>query len=719
MSYKRSREIFEAELTAQQSPFVFFGTPLPPLDPEVRDDGSYVPVWKQEVRDERGRKRFHGAFTGGFSAGYFNTVGSKEGWTPSTFVSSRSNRRKDDAKATQLRPEDFMDEEDLVEAEEARKIQTTAAFAGLGSTEDDVARTNSVMGLFRPEGDTMGARLLRKMGWRDGQGIGPKVRRKARLDMESNASGKPDTFLFAPENVPMVGFVRKTDQKGLGFSGESRLGPARLSTKTSIAANSDEEEDDDDIAGGLGRPKFSLAVGRKKGKDKGQGGIGTGILNDNGSDDEDPYEIGPRISYNRTIGGDKKKKKTTTAINPNLKAKPIFMPKKSTLGKVGLGVRKCHDGRLPLEGFVFGREDDPLTSAVSLQVKHPPPKIPPEWKSSKTPKSQGESKDYVSTADAAKASTLDPRARAALLGEKQLPGKSVFDFMSAEARQRLVAVTGKADLPAAKGEIPAGYARTEEERQHELLSRVPKLDKETSVAALSRGTGGGAPYADNDEKRSRYRAYLEHQAGFRPALPPKPAKMSNEDWLREFQEFFNCARIFKPMTGFMASRFTTASSTSKLGSGSTAGDGDATLLAQPPSKPKDPAEEAAKLGMYGPLTRSVVDFYPTRLLCKRFNVKPPAHVQPDDGAASGSAAKKASASQFGASMQDYFATEFGSGAEASDAGGMETAASGETGAPKPAPEQMVDSTTNEALEGARAGEEVFKAIFGDSDDEDD
>lgn len=31
------------------------------------------------VKDEKGRKRFHGAFTGGFSAGYFNTVGSKEG----------------------------------------------------------------------------------------------------------------------------------------------------------------------------------------------------------------------------------------------------------------------------------------------------------------------------------------------------------------------------------------------------------------------------------------------------------------------------------------------------------------------------------------------------------------------------------------------------------------------------------------------------------------
>lgn len=69
MSYKRSRAAYESDLPAQQSPYVFFGTPLPPLDPDVRDDGSYVPVWKQEVRDERGRKRLHGAFTGGFSAG--------------------------------------------------------------------------------------------------------------------------------------------------------------------------------------------------------------------------------------------------------------------------------------------------------------------------------------------------------------------------------------------------------------------------------------------------------------------------------------------------------------------------------------------------------------------------------------------------------------------------------------------------------------------------
>jgi hypothetical protein len=60
------------------------------------------------VVDDQGRQRFHGAFTGGFSAGYFNTVGSEEGFKPATFVSSRSNR----AFAKQQSIQEFMDESD-------------------------------------------------------------------------------------------------------------------------------------------------------------------------------------------------------------------------------------------------------------------------------------------------------------------------------------------------------------------------------------------------------------------------------------------------------------------------------------------------------------------------------------------------------------------------------------------------------------------------------
>lgn len=69
MSQKRPRREFEEDLRREQASYVLYGTPLPTLDENVRDDGSYVPVWKQEVRDEQGRKRLHGAFTGGFSAG--------------------------------------------------------------------------------------------------------------------------------------------------------------------------------------------------------------------------------------------------------------------------------------------------------------------------------------------------------------------------------------------------------------------------------------------------------------------------------------------------------------------------------------------------------------------------------------------------------------------------------------------------------------------------
>jgi len=69
MSNKRPRSAYEESLTKQSAPYAVYGTPLPALDASTRDDGSYLPAWQQEVRDERGRKRLHGAFTGGFSAG--------------------------------------------------------------------------------------------------------------------------------------------------------------------------------------------------------------------------------------------------------------------------------------------------------------------------------------------------------------------------------------------------------------------------------------------------------------------------------------------------------------------------------------------------------------------------------------------------------------------------------------------------------------------------
>ncbi|KAM5350497.1 hypothetical protein ACJ41O_007002 [Fusarium nematophilum] len=691
MSYKRSRATYEADLHA---PYATFGTPLPD-DPEARDDGSFVPVWKQEVRDERGRKRLHGAFTGGWSAGYFNTVGSKEGWTPSTFVSSRSNRRKDDSAQAQHRPEDYMDEEDLADAAEAQKIQTSQAFAGLGSSDQE-ASGGGLMGLLRADGDTMGLKLLRRMGWKDGQGIGPKVRRSARLDLSGKSAEAGETHLFAPDNSRMIQFVRKTDRKGLGHDGE-----VKLKGLSNITAAADEDDEDDDERQSDGLRSTSLLPTRREKPKPGRGGIGVGILNDNGSDEEDPYEIGPKIRYNRVVGGDKKKKKTkkaAAAVNPALKNAPVFV---SRTVRAGNSLGRCHDGRLPLDGFVLAKITEDL---ADLLLEYAPPPVPESWVSSKASSDRAASSNYMSTADAAKASTHDAKSRAALLGEKSLPGKSVFDFISSSARDRLAAGSGKKNLPPGLGEVPEGFAMSEEERQQALWDETPKLDRETAIAAISRGSSG--PYADDEAKKARYRTYLEHFATGSQPLPYKPKGMAPDDFARELSEFYNCARIFKPMTGFMASRFTTAKRPSVITADGTVG---TELLSKPEPKAADPAEEAAKIGMYGQMTRTVEDFHPTRLLCKRFNVKAPAHSRPDNAGETNSRGREA-------------------GGPTDDMGAMSTPAVGNakmiedgppttTTAPAAEPEPAINPEKNEALEGKTAHDEVLRAIFGDSDSE--
>lgn len=602
-----------------------------------------------------------------------------------------------------------MDEEDIADAVEAQRVQTNEGFSGLGSTQDDVASRGGLMGLLRIEGETMGAKLLKKMGWKEGQGIGPKVRRKARLD---DVEGE-GMHLFAPENTRMIGFVRKNDHKGLGFEGEAKLSSS--TGPTAEVVKSDEEED--------GGSQLAL-LGPKKTKKKKpvRGGIGIGILNDTGSDDEDPYEIGPRISYNRVIGGDKKKKKPSNgSVNPLLKAKPVFISKKSAMAKASAGFRKCHDGRLPLDGFILSSNDE-FSSILESSGKYAPPEIPKDWISSKQPKLGAGAGSFLSTADAAKLSKLDPKSRAAILGEAALPGKSVFDFLSPAARDRLVSTTGKTNLPPALGEIPKGYNMTEEERQRELLAQIPKVEKYIAEAALSRGASGFMPYGEDESKRGRYRAYLEVQAGINPHPMERPPSVSKENWLKELREFANCAQIFKPMSGMMATRFTSSTTAPKLASDAPEVSGDTPLLSKPAAKPEDPAEQAAKLGMYGPMTRSEKDWHPTRLLCKRFGVQPPKHVQPgatehaDEGPLRNAAPDLVSRSKIDEMMMQGNRNwkEDSTGISQSQSQTPEV-----TMEEVPPAQVVIDTEKNEALEGQRAGEAVFKAIFGDDSDDDD
>jgi G patch domain-containing protein 1 len=267
------------------------------------------------------------------------------------------------------------------------------------------------------------------------------------------------------------------------------------------------------------------------------------------------------------------------------------------------------------------------------------------------------------------------------------------------------------------------------------------------MKALGRGTAGWMPYSEDPAKRARYRSFLEVRAGLRPegTLPDRIPGSSNDDWVKEMNEFANAAQIFKPMTGIMATRFTTSSSGPQAASetvkpdGTNNSSGEPQLLTKPAGKKKTPAEEAAAVGMYGPLTRSVENFYPTRLLCKRFNVQPPSLVQVDPGGAppgsdTGQNAGAGGTPQRHSNALPQKRLELVGKKDMDElrmsGGGMRTfeqasgvRADGEDINDGPIlqakPEiTLIDPERNEALEKERPGDAVFKAIFG-SDSEDD
>ena len=632
---------------------------------------------------------------------YFNSVGSKEGWTPKTFVSSRSNRNQNQATAPAQRAEDFMDEEDLAEAAEARQLETVQSFAGIGGAND--TGNDSFFGLFMNQEETMGVQLAQKMGWRRDQGIGRKVSRNARLEDGTAAGGDTISYTFAPEDTRVMSIRREQVQrKGLGYQSEARLGVV------------EEKRADRGPSLDLLFTESSRRAPLVKKPAIKKSSFGVGVLNDTGSDDEDPYELGPKITFNKTVGKDKKTKKPSKFAKAGAVEGPVFISKKASTKAQTLLNRASMDGRPPLTGFVLPADIAEPTS----RPKYPPPKIPTGWKSTKSTLGADIQK-YQSVADAAKVSTLDAKGRSSLLGEKQLPGKSIFDFIPKDARDRLVGLSGKTDLPQGRGETrPEGYLPAAKAQPRDLWSLVPSLDKSTAAAALAKGVTGWMPYAEDMQKRARYVGFLELRAGLKDDLPERSGSISTSDWAKELQEFAHAAQVFKPTTGIMASRFTSSSSSTMAGSTNDSTDG--TLVLQAAKKPEDPAEQAAKMGMYGAMTRTRFLFHPSRLLCKRFNVKPPPDLPFGSEFEVNDSLKAKTEEVVSKSAMDKMLHEVLTNGPVLQRPVWMNQAPSESASAVPLPSTehaTVDVENNEALTKERASEDVFKAIFGNDDDE--
>lgn len=278
-----------------------------------------LPAWKQEVRYEEGRRRFHGAFTGGFSAGYYNTVGTKEGWTPQTFTSSRKNR----AEMKKQSIYSFLDEEDIKDMG-GNALETSQQYDTFGFTATEHARKqaskeqkerpSAIPGpipdeLVVPATTSIGVKLLMKMGWRQGRSIRDahadslyESRREARkaflalsgtktggqkIQVDSHKSDKDDgateSFeeLHASGNTPVYVLHPKQDLHGLGFD-PFKHAPEFKDRKRLQKSARDRNRSDVSMRG-------SLLI-----SNSGQyaPGFGIGALEELGVEDEDIYASG-------------------------------------------------------------------------------------------------------------------------------------------------------------------------------------------------------------------------------------------------------------------------------------------------------------------------------------------------------------------------------------------------------------------------------------------
>ncbi|XP_004693650.1 PREDICTED: G patch domain-containing protein 1 [Condylura cristata] len=614
-----------------------YGTSLEPLEEGARPRKP-IPLQDQTVRDEKGRyKRFHGAFSGGFSAGYFNTVGSKEGWTPSTFVSSRQNR----ADKSVLGPEDFMDEEDLSEFGIAPKaIVTTDDFAS--KTKDRIrekarqlaAATAPIPGatlledFITPAKLSVGFELLRKMGWKEGQGIGPRVKRRPRRQKPdpgvkiygcalppggsegSEDEGDdylPENVTFAPKDVTPVDFTPKDNVHGLAYKG--------LDPHQALFGASGEHFN---LFSGRFEGGDSLLedIGVNKGRKLGISGqaFGVGALEE---EDDDIYATETLAKYD-TVLKDEEPGDGLYGWTAPKQYRRQKEPEKDLryVGKI-------------LDGFSLASK--PLSSKKT----YPPPQLPRDYRpvhyfrpvvaatSENAHLCQVLSQSTGKPAhDAGTQSRhqLNASRRGELLGETPTPGSatSVLEFLSQKDKERIKEMKHANDLKAAQLKARSLAQQASSSR---LQPSSPDVGHSAWHLAWSSGSANAKasnfkPFAKDPEKQKRYEEFLVNmKRGQKDALE-RCLDRSMTEWERgrERDEFARAALLYSSSHSTLSARFTHAKEED---------DSDQVEVPRDQENDVNDKQSAVKMKMFGKLTRDTFEWHPDKLLCKRFNVPDP------------------------------------------------------------------------------------------------
>uniref|UniRef100_A0A1A9WTC4 G-patch domain-containing protein n=1 Tax=Glossina brevipalpis TaxID=37001 RepID=A0A1A9WTC4_9MUSC len=596
-----------------------FGTPLPLLELDQVPSKKPLHVQDQIVTDEQGRRRFHGAFTGGFSAGYWNTVGSKEGWTPRSFKSSRNEKTTESFNQC---PEDFMDEEDrgefgiapkglkisedytVVEQEQTRKRKF------LQPNTTPIPGEPVLYHLIKPVKDKVSVRILKAWGWRPGQGVGPRQTRQAKKrdrerykreqyllerygcelpgtskaslkDLDFNASSAEEDasdeednneITFAPEDYDIPPCASKQDRYGLDYVPLSRNSILGGSVGETVANKSRDQFN-------TSKPLQAWGKNNKKISFTGQA-FGVGAFEDD--DDEDVFATDDMTSYDFALEDKQQKKRI---------------------------LQKPQE----IKNFVFGEFVLERTPEKSMVYKV---EIPFGWQ----PRNWLQRRSRFEPLDPRKARQLDRKfekfaatkemtrsQRSKLLGEEikdserkapslQGNGKSLIEmqqmFKEREEKTKdlLEKISSKSSCFTAGGVMDL--------RSEEFVNKP---------TACEESTGTFKPFLNDSKKQERYEKFLDADINDEKETSQflsniQPVELSLWDRQMEIREFIQAKKLYRPLKGLMSDRFV---SEAELGV---------------EQKVSECAKNNSKLIN---VERTKITWKPHALLCKRYNIAEP------------------------------------------------------------------------------------------------
>ncbi|KOC63155.1 G patch domain-containing protein 1 [Habropoda laboriosa] len=546
--------------------YVTFGVPLDPIDEDNLPRKKPVTIEDQYAYDAQGRRRFHGAFTGGFSAGYFNTVGTRDGWRPQQFKSSRSSK----AENITQHPEDFMDEEDTSQFGIAPKgIRATDDYVDHGQrgtkreriTQDNgpIPGTPVLKELLKPVKLTKKEKAKMKRRNEKIRQIQQKSRNASSESSSEDSENDYGNVTFAPDDYEPFRCNPKDNYFGIGYSGLDRR--TILSGHVNL----------------FDAPAFSVQDKNKKLSIHGQA-FGVGAFE---ADDEDIYERDDMSRYDFALGPERKPKTRWSDDNSSRNSSS-----------------NC------LEGFALAK------NKLEQKKVFPPPELP---------------KDFVPVHAVRKTRFYPPIEnvpRAIENGKrKDLTAADRARILEDTPSVKKLSEMYPNSVPSVASNIISKTLNLHgkqqmEERQREESQRAkaaPSWFDKLNAQNNSTKKNNVKPFLSDPDKQRRFEQYLIFAKNGEKEKLETIQPLSMTEWDRDHEriEFEQAARLFEqPTNDYVAIQFTHSSDP---------------MCSDIPAKSSQENEmqQAVKMKMFGKLTRERMEWKPASIVCKRFNIPEP------------------------------------------------------------------------------------------------